>query len=251
MNNILYNIISTPRSGSTYLLHILLNSINFENKNNKNFKYVCEGLSVHNVNDFKENIEWINNFIKNSSLVIKNHINRIYVIEEVFKNLKQINYYINANRLDILCVRIDIQEQIKSLAYSFQCNKWAWNKKDIDKIKKINLNESYIQQACESISRQYLWLYDYVNTKCVNPVKIVTYNDIMELNIEKLLKNIDINLKVNGNINTNSVKSPNKENIINNLEQVEIICDKYFANKKNPLIIDNKLDIGKFKKYEK
>lgn len=245
----LYNIVSTPRSGSTLLMH----SIYQYKELSGPAEFYNETIHWKNGKHNPDLVGHINTIISNAkdrTVVIKNHVNvldRHYDMmlsgEEPEELVAATTNLLEIPQYTILSVREDIIEQAVSTAYSHTVGKWTYGPGDDTSII-AEVPEERINNAVDILVRYYNLMYQ---TYIYNANAVISYEEL-GTTPKQAYANLEFAESNLIDLDPITVKSPKKEIVITNINDTYDraltrlqSADIYFP------IVNNKLDMGEWK----
>lgn len=245
----LYNIVSTPRSGSTLLMHSIYQYKELTGAAEFYNETIHWKNGKHNP-DLVSHINTIINNAKDRTVVIKNHVNvldRHYDMmlsgEEPSDLVAATTNLLEIPQYTILSVREDIIEQAVSTAYSHTVGKWTYGPGDDTSIV-AEVSEERINNAVDILVRYYNLMYQ---TYIHNANAVISYEEL-GTTPKQAYANLEFAESNLIDLDPITVKSPKKEIVITNINDTYDraltrlqSADIYFP------IVNNKLDMGLWK----
>lgn len=208
-------IISIPRSGSSYLIKLISKKLELS-ANTYSISEIFNPLKNYNFENVLENIKNYN------SVITKNHVNHLSAIQKTMPD--KFFQFKNVNWFTIVLLRKDIFENTISRCISYITGEWN--------------NYSYTDNNCFYIDVDYFisnlnetinyWHIVDQNTLEIEYNKIVYYEDLtFNANID--FKHLDIFLE-DQDITLFSTRAPSKYKLVKNIFELKEISDSITAN---------------------
>lgn len=212
----LYNIISTPRSGSTLLMH----SINSLFDDSEFFNEVVHWKNGKHNPTLETLINSITDKSQDHTVVIKNHLNVLDSMHAMIKSGSEPDGLVRAwNRLwtlpqvKIFTIRQNIIEQALSMAYSHTTRKWTMDSRQ--SAESVHVQDDTVINDVKILVKYYNMMYN----KYLTPdSKLFVYENLRDTPRETCLE-LDITVEHETDIPYITTRFPNKETTIENYSQ--------------------------------